>query len=273
MKKNVIISLISIVALNAVCLSTVTIAWFTAKNTVDNSVDGVVAVDGSIVSKVEVFNTASGVEYESGYRYFEKTASDTLNLAEYTLLDKRYQSLIKVTLTGTYSKIQISAKTNSNSKDKVYYIGDLNNDTELTQLKTEGNPLSNITDFYLLENTGDLAEATAKDTETGNDISCYKLKFTEDTTHNTFVTSKDNTCTGIAKDDDGYGYVNLGTLSDVNYFYIVMGYNVNSIAQIYSKYLGSSITSGGGGTTSIKFSMDYYFHIDDLSGSSGDTSA
>ncbi len=243
MKKNVIISLVSMVALNVVCLSTVTIAWFAAKRTVDNSVDGVVAVDGSIVENVEVFNTAD-VDYQKGYRYFDKTPSDKLELAEYTLLDKRYQSLIKVTLTGTYSSIEVSAKTSTTT-----YLGDLEN-SDLTELKQKGNPLSNITDFYLLTDLSVLVEKG----------DYYKLTYDEDSTHETLVKSDEkNICTGIKSK------VSLGTLDNVSSFYIVMGYNVNSIAQIYSKYLGTDITSGSEGT-SIGFTMDYSFHIDDKSG-------
>ena len=49
-KKTQLISLISLVATNVFCLVALSVAWFTAKQTVDNAVDDITAVDASDLS-------------------------------------------------------------------------------------------------------------------------------------------------------------------------------------------------------------------------------
>ncbi|GEM_PF-6094055 len=255
MKKSVVASLASILCLNVVCLSFVTFAWFTAKNTVDNGVSDVFAVDGTVVEDIEIFNIRQDVDHVQGMRYFYDTpaANDVFVLAQYSPLEKRCQSLIKVKLSGSFSAIGISAQITSSDP---YYIDGPDGSNADHKLKPTGNPLSNITSFEIIRT--DAVDGDGNQIITHNTASSrYEMIFDENKTRSTFV---NNDCTALTSTE-----LNLGTLNNVSEFYILVGYNEKSIDKIYSNYLGESIISGET-YKFLQFDVDYRFHLTDASG-------
>lgn len=249
MKKKAALSITSIIALNVVCLSFATFAWFTAQNTVDNGVNDIVAVDGSLVSGIQIFNIDRSENHEPGYRYFSDVADDNEEfiLAEYSPLEKRCQSLIKVTLSGRYSSISVSALIDS---DDPYYVGNRSDTNPDHALKASGNPLSSIVCFEVFKD--DDESIVVHDAENHR----YCMLYQEDKIRDSFV---DEEYTSVSTELD------LGELTDVYEFYILVSYNEESIDNIYSKYLGDPIISGET-YKSLLFEIDFRFHLKDNSG-------
>ena len=274
-QKKMLIKMLCAAGMCIFCLFSVvtgTVAWFLANSRVQNTADDFpVEVLDNNVSIIEFHEyvdtvTVSGVDYY----IFNKTATGNVTISDGTATQTGALSMGKYSFEHPHHPVLVLLELTSNASasigakltDTQYWEDKA---TDASYIATEdysltsatGNPLSSVVEFYSFTYSSTTSDQTsvASRTITINSTQYYGLKINE------FVTTGSNSNrTSFVNLNSSGDYSSLdtnislfsGSTTGLSHLGIVIDYYADSLAYIYSYYLGNEYVSQG-----LKFNCDW----------------